>query len=136
MKPAAFLMALMFASSSLAAETEAQAPATIADPAAFADALQACTASSHTAPHPFMKGFVIEHAIAGEQDGACAYSQTMPGEMRMECKLSEAGRSGLAGEFREQAQGRMSGSTGAQPAWTGECEIVDKAGKRSPMSGG
>lgn len=114
----------------------ATGPAEIADTAAFADAMEQCTASSHLAPHPFMKGFVIRHAIAGEVDGACAYSQTMPGEMRMECRLSGAGRSGLAAEFREQAQGRMSGGTGEQPAWTGECEIVTKDGRRSPMSAG
>ncbi len=86
--------------------------------------------------HPFMRGFTIVHTITGEAGGGCAYSQTMPGDMRMECQLSESGRSGLAGEFREQAKGRMSGSTSAQPAWTSECEIVGKDGKRTPMSGG
>ena len=109
--------------------------AEIAAPAAFADALEACTVSRHAAPHPFMRTFTIEHAIAGERDGACAYSQTMPGEMRMECRLSKAGRSDLAGDLREQAQGRMSGGTGRQPAWSSQCEIVTKDGKRSPIGG-
>lgn len=136
MKPALMCLALLLATPVLAADpAPADGPADITDPAAFADALEACTAATHAAPHPFMKGFEIRHAITGESDGACAYSQTMPGDMRMECGLSEAGRRGLAGEFREQAQGRMSGSTGAQPAWTGECEIVAKDGKRTPMSG-
>ena len=76
---------------------------------------------------------MIDHAITGETGGACAYSQTMPGGMRMECKLSVDGRAGLAAEFREQAEGRMSGGTGAQPAWTRECEIVTRDGKRMPM---
>jgi hypothetical protein len=140
MKAALFSFALVLAAPVYAAApaapaaTEAAAPTT--DAAGFADALEACTAATHAAPHPFMKGFVIEHAIAGELDGACAYSQTMPGGMRMECKLSEAGRSGMAGDYREQAAGRMSGSTGSQPAWTSECEIVTKDGQRSPMGGG
>jgi hypothetical protein len=103
---------------------------------AFAEALVGCRVASHQGPHPFVKGFVIEHAIAGEADGACAYSQTMPGQMRMECKLSADGRAGLAAEFREQAEGRMSGGTGAQPAWTHECEIVTRDGKRMPMQPG
>ncbi|HQZ32650.1 MAG TPA: hypothetical protein PLG89_12415 [Arenimonas sp.] len=139
MKPALMLFALVFAAPVTASgpgADESRAAAAIADPAAFAEALEGCIAASHSAPHPFMKGFTIEHAITGEADGACAYSQTMPGDMRMECRLTEAGRSGLAGEFRQQAQGRMSGSTGAQPAWTSECEIVGKDGKRTPLSGG
>ena len=133
MNPTPIMLAAWLAVPALAAASPA---AEIAGPAAFADALEACTASTHSAPHPFMKGFVIRHSITGEQDGACAYSQTMPGDMRMECRLSDAGRNGLAGEFREQAQGRMSGGTGQQPAWTGECDIVAKDGKRTPMSGG
>lgn len=143
MKPALMLFALVLAAPALASEpaptptpaAKAPAPA-IADPAGFADALDACTAATHSAPHPFMKGFTIEHTITGEAGGGCAYSQTMPGDMRMECQLSASGRGGLAGEFREQAQGRMSGGTGKQPAWTGECEIVGKDGKRTPLSGG
>ena len=103
---------------------------------AFAEAIEACRAASHQAPHPFVRGFTIEHVVAGEQDGACAYSQTMPGEMRMECKLSKEGRAGLAAEFLAMAEGRMSGSTSAQPAWTGECEILTKDGKRLPMGQG
>lgn len=130
MKPALLVIAIVLAIPAGAAET---APAEIADPAAFADALDGCAPSTHAAPHPFMKGFVIQHAIAGEKDGACAYSQTMPGDMRMECGLTEAGRRDLAAEFREQAQGRMSGGTGKQPAWTAECDVVAKNGKRTPM---
>lgn len=137
---APLVLALMLAMPALAADPATAppadpAPATV-DPAAFAVALEACTAARHAAPHPFMKGFEIEHTIAGESDGTCAYSQTMPGGMRMECRLSDAGRRGLATEFREQAAGRMSGGTGKQPAWTAECEIVTKDGARSPMGGG
>ncbi len=130
MKPALLAIALLLTLPVRAADPAA---AQITDADSFAEALEACMPSSHAAPHPFMKGFVIQHVIAGEKDDACVYSQTMPGDMRMECRLSEAGRGGLAGEFREQAQGRMSGGTGEQPAWTSECEIVGKDGKRTPM---
>lgn len=105
------------------------------DVAPFADAVASCQPATHSAPHPFVKGFIIEHAIRGEVDGACAYTQSMPGGMRMECALSDAGREGLAEEFREQAKGRMSGGTSRQPGWTRDCEIVDNAGKRSRMGG-
>lgn len=133
MKTALLVFALALAVPALA--TESDAPA-LSDPAEFADALESCTVATHGAPHPFMKSFTIEHAITGGDDETCLYSQTMPGGMHMECRLSQAGRSGLATEFREQARGRMSGGTGEQPAWTSECEIVDGTGKRTPMSGG
>jgi hypothetical protein len=115
---------------------EAAAPAAGGAERAFAEALVGCRAATHQGPHPFVRGFVIDHAITGETDGTCAYSQTMPGEMRMECKLSVEGRAGLAAEFRAQAEGRMSGGTGEQPSWTRECEIVTRDGKRMPMQSG
>ncbi len=105
------------------------------DLAPFAEAVASCRPASHSGPHPFMKGFTIEHTIRGEVDGACGYTQSMPGGMTMECALSDAGREGLAEEFRQQAEGRLSGGTSRQPGWTRECEIVDNAGKRSPMGG-
>ncbi|WP_176693099.1 hypothetical protein [Arenimonas terrae] len=146
--PAAPVEPAAAASAAPAPAAETATPATPATPAAsaapagggaeraFAEALVGCRAATHQGPHPFVRGFVIDHAIAGETDGACAYSQTMPGEMRMECKLSVEGRAGLAAEFRAQAEGRMSGGTGEQPAWTRECEIVTRDGKRMPMQSG
>lgn len=103
---------------------------------AFAEALVGCRPAKHQGPHPFVRGFVIDHEIVGESDGACAYTQTMPGGMTMDCKLSSDGRAGLAAEFRELAEGRMSGGTGAQPGWTRDCEIVTKDGTRMPMQSG
>ena len=135
MSPELYILALVVALPAGAAASSEPTPVAIPDPAGFASALEACSLATHAGPHPFMKGFVIEHAITGTRDGTCAYSQTMPGGMRMECQLSEAGRAGLAAEFREQAAGRMSGSTSNPPAWTGECEIVGKDGKRTPMGG-
>ncbi|WP_374602525.1 hypothetical protein [Arenimonas sp.] len=108
-----------------------------ADPAAahlaFAAALEACVPASHQSPHPFVRDFVIEHAITGLDEGLCGYSQTMPGEMRMACRLDEAGRAGLAAEFRELAEGRMQGGTGEQPAWTGSCEVLTPDGGRMKL---
>ena len=114
----------------------AEAAPVAADPAAFADAVAACTAATRSEPHPFVKGFVIEHAITGETEGRCDYAQTMPGGMHMSCRLGEDGRAGLAQEFRDQAAGRMSGGTSQQKAWTTDCEIVTADGKRMPMQGG
>lgn len=100
---------------------------------AFAGHVAACEAASHQSPHPFVRGFTIDHAVAGETDGRCTYTQTMPGGMRMECGLSAEGRAALAHEFREMAEGRMSGSTESQATWTRECEIVTADGKRLPV---
>lgn len=100
---------------------------------AFAAALEACAPATHQTPHPFMRGFTIEHRITGENDGRCDYTQTMPGGMHMACRLGDAGRTALAAEFREMAAGHMSGGTGNAPAWTRDCEIVTADGKRTPM---
>lgn len=103
---------------------------------AFAEALVGCRPARHEGPHPFVKGFVIEHQITGETDATCAYTQSMPGGMTMDCKLSSEGRAALAAEFREMAEGRMSGGTASQPSWSRECEIVTQDGKRMPMQSG
>ena len=103
---------------------------------AFADQVQACEAGTHASPHPLMRGFTIEHEVTGAgEDGRCAYSQTMPGNMRMECRFDEANRAGFADQLREQAHGRLSGGTGQQPPWASDCEIVMADGKRQKMSG-
>lgn len=104
-----------------------------AETLAFAAALDACVPATHRTPHPFVRGFTIEHAITGENEGRCDYTQTMPGGMHMACRLTDPGRAALAAEFREMAEGRMSGGTGAQPAWTADCEVVSADGKRTPM---
>lgn len=132
MKPSVF--ALFLVSIPVAAIAAEEPPAAM-DPAAFADAVASCTPASRTEPHPFMKGFEIAHAVIGETDGRCDYTQSMPAGMHMACRLGEEGRAGLAEEFREQAAGRMSGGTGQQKAWTRDCEIVTADGKRTPMGG-
>ena len=108
------------------------------DPAAahlaFAAALEACVPASHRSPHPFVRDFVIEHEISGIDGETCGYSQTMPGNMHMACKLDQPGRVGLAAEFRELAEGRMSGGTGEQPGWTSGCEVVTADGKRMKLN--
>lgn len=134
-------IALLFCTATvLAAQDDsaapADAPASGAADRAFAEALVGCQAATHQGPHPFVSGFVIDHTIVGEVDGKCSYTQTMPGSMTMDCKLSEEGRASLATEFRDLAEGRMSGGTGSQPSWSRECEIVTKDGKRMPMQSG
>ena len=110
--------------------TEDRIEAGVAD---FAAALEACVPASHRSPHPFVRDFVIEHEISGLDGESCGYSQTMPGNMHMACKLDQPGRVGLAAEFRELAEGRMSGGTGEQPGWTSGCEVVTADGKRMKL---
>lgn len=102
---------------------------------AFATALDACKAGTANTPHPLMRTFVIEHVVSGEKAGACAYSQSMPGKMKMECGLSPAGRKAMAADIRNMATGgaMRGGTSQAQPAWAAECEIVTASGSRSPM---
>ena len=116
----------------------AQTLSTPAEVEAFATSLGSCTAAKAATPHPLMPSFVIEHAIDGEKEGACAYSQTMPGKMKMLCALSADGRKSLAADLRTLATGGpMKGSTSAPgPAWTKECEIEMPDGKRIPVTSG
>lgn len=116
----------------------AQALSTPAEVEAFAAALESCTAAKAATPHPLMRSFVIEHAIDGEKDKACAYSQTMPGKMKMFCAFSAEGRKGFAADLRTMAEGGpMKGSTAAAgPAWMKECEIEMPDGKRIPAATG
>lgn len=133
---AACLLLLPFAATA-GTDAVAESPAPDAATLTFADRVAACEAATHQGPHPFVPGFTIEHTLAGpREDGRCAYAQTMPGGMRMECAFDEAGRQGFAEEFREQAHGRMSGGTGEQDPWTRDCELVLPDGKRQPMAGG
>src|SRR5688572_25036572 len=149
MKPVACLALGLFVASAFAASPGTPAETPVASPAepvaeevpgvadrAFAEALVGCRPATHEGPHPFVKGFVIEHRITGESGDVCGYTQTMPGGMTMDCRLSADGRAALAAEFRELAEGRMSGGTGSPPGWTRECEIVTRDGKRMPMQSG
>lgn len=104
-------------------------------PAAFGRAIAACAPASFNMQHPLMPGFEIAHRIEGERDGLCRYTQTMPGDMHMECGFSEAGRKAYAAEFERMAAGQLSGSSGDKPAWADDCEIVMKDGKRLPAFG-
>lgn len=107
------------------------------DPAtlAFADALRACTPARHGTPHPFVRGFTSEHVVVGEDAGACAYTQSMPGGMSMACAFTEANRVAMAAEIAAAAGGRMSGGTGSRPAWAADCAIVTADGERTPFGG-
>lgn len=129
---------------SLSVVVAAQQPSAPAAPAlstpdqitAFASSLDACKPGKATTPHLLMKSFVIEHTVVGETNGACTYSQTMPGNMKMECSFSAAGRKAMAAELRNMATGgsMRGGTSQAQPEWAKECEIVTASGSRSPMA--
>lgn len=126
-----FLFSILAASGAVGA----QAADAAAETSAFATKLGTCEPAELSTPHPFMRGFDSQHRIEGEQQGACRYTQSMPGDMRMECALSAAGRTALADNLVEMAAGRMQGSTQAAPAWAKECEIVTADGKRMPAFG-
>jgi hypothetical protein len=119
----------------LPAAAAAQDPPAGDDPTAFAEALLACQPATMTIPHPLVRPFMVMHTVKGDEKGRCRYDQTMPGEMTMECAFSEDGRKAMAEEIRTLAGGTtLHGSTkGPQPAWTKECEIVTKDGKRMPF---
>lgn len=119
----------------LLAGSPASPPPAATDAAGFAQRVAACEPSAFSTPHPFVSGFDSEHRIAGEQDGTCRYTQSMPGGMRMECAFTEAGRQAFAAEFKALAAGRMQGGTDQAPAWTDECEIVTATGQRLPAFG-
>lgn len=130
-----FLLAVALAPAANAAAPGPDAPP--ADPAAlaFADALRACTAATHDSPHPFVRGFTSAHVVVGEREGRCAYTQTMPGGMVMECAFDAAHRADMADQIAGAAAGNLSGGTSRQPAWAGDCEIVTADGKRMPFGG-
>lgn len=113
----------------------AAAAASAPDAKAFATRLAACEAATFSHPHPLMRGFTTEHAIEGEREGACRTTQTMPGSMRMECALSDAGRKAYAAEFEAMAAGALQGSSKDPKPWQQECELVLPDGKRIPASG-
>lgn len=116
----------------------AQALSTPAEVEAFAAAVESCTPAKAATPHPLMQSFVIEHVVEGEKDKACAYSQTMPGKMKMFCAFSADGRKLFAADMRAMAAGdQMKGSTSAAgPAYMKECEIEMPDGKRIPAATG
>lgn len=131
---AAFL-AMLVSATVTAGAAQAPAPSTPADVAAFAAALESCTAATARTPHPLMASFTVEHTVSGEANGTCGYRQSMPGKMTMVCALSVEGRKALASDVRKMAAGEsMKGSTSAlQPPWARECEIELPSGARTPF---
>ncbi|MGE0047112.1 MAG: hypothetical protein AB7J28_09670 [Hyphomonadaceae bacterium] len=97
---------------------------------------EGCAPASCTQPHPLMRNFTIEHRVTGEESGACAYAQTMPGNMTMQCRFSAEGRAELAAQLREAAQSQSFSFSTRDPEaenyLTRECEIRDQAGRVIP----
>jgi len=75
-----------------------------------------------------MRSFLIDHRVAGSEGDRCVYTQTVPGNMLMACRLTPEGRMELAGLIREMERGNFSGGTGRQSAMTRECEVRDSDG--------
>lgn len=104
---------------------------------AFADALRACAPALCRHPHLFAPSFAIEHRISGPEADACAYSQSMPGDMLMTCRYSEAGRSEAASLMDDMFSGRQtsfsfSTSEPQDNAMTRECVVRDRDGAVIP----
>jgi hypothetical protein len=117
----------------LPAVSQPQEPALAAACAALPEALRGCAPATCQQPHPFMRSFTITHTVSGPDEAACAYTQSMPGDMVMSCRFSEAGRAEFALEVEEMLAGRMSGSTSAPAsATTRECEVRDRNGNLVP----
>ncbi len=111
----------------------ANEPRPVPDAAAFAAALDTCESARFSHPHPLMRGFDSAHAIQGERDGRCRYTQSMPGGMHMACAFDAAQRSAFAAEFEAMAAGRLQGGSGEAKTWQSACEIVTGDGKRMPL---
>lgn len=111
-----------------------EAPAPAAECTALPEALRGCAPAACLQPHPFMRGFQITHRVIGADGEACAYTQTMPGDMTMSCRFSEDGRVEMAASIEEMlTTGAMSGSTSAPAnAMTRECEIRGRDGAVIP----
>ncbi len=71
-------------------------------------AMAACTPGVCSQPHPFVEDFEIEHRIHGEDDGACVYAQTRPGNVEVECRLTPDGRQAQAAILDEIGRGVVS----------------------------
>lgn len=129
------LAGVSMAAAALSAQAPPPTPASQADVIAFAASLEGCTAAKVATAHPLMRTFVVEHTVSGEKAGVCAYAQTMPAKMTMECGFSAAGRKAMAAELRSSVSGApmRGGTSQAQPEWAKECEIVTASGARSPM---
>ena len=75
---------------------------------ALAAAMPGCTPGVCRQPHPFVEDFEIEHRIRGEDDGACVYAQTRPGNVEVECRLTSDGREAQAEILDEIGRGVVS----------------------------
>jgi hypothetical protein len=118
----------------IATPQKAAPPAIDVEP--FAAALEECKPATQEMPHPLMPNVTIKHTVIGEKDGKCAYTQSMPGNMAMECAFTPETRKGMADQLRWMAKdSHVSGSTKAPlTGWMKECEIVMPSGQRVPAA--
>jgi len=125
------LSAVVIVVSAVAARQDLSSPV---EAGAFVAALETCAASKMRAPHPLMASFVVDHTILGEENGACGYTQTMPGKMTMVCALTPSGRKQLAADMKVMTSGgaMRAGTSQLQPGWFKECQIELPNGNRVP----
>jgi hypothetical protein len=128
---AALALATSIGCAQTTASPQSSAP-TAASCQALPAALRGCEAITCNEPHPFVRSFTMEHRVAGPDGDRCGYTQRMPGDMSMSCRLSEEGRNEMAAQVEEMARGNLSGGTGRQNAMTRECEVRDSSGTVVP----
>lgn len=139
--PGFFAAAALLLAAACAAPSPNGGAASLSAPAAancesFAEALRACAPAACRQPHPIVPNFTIEHRVTGVEDGACAYTQSVPGDMHMSCRFSERGRMEVAEQMQDMLSGRQtnfsfsfSTSDPAQDtALTRECALLDSNG--------
>jgi hypothetical protein len=93
-----------------------------------------------------VSGFTVEHRVVGQHAEGCAYTQSVPDDMVMSCRLSDVGRSDMASQLEDMLSGRQRSfsfrfSTADPPqdnAMTRECILHDRSGTIIPwgVSGG
>lgn len=142
---ACFLLGVLLLAPGCAPQAPPQRGAALAAQAtahcgALGEALRACAPASCSQPHPLVSSFTIEHRVVGRDGEACAYTQSVPGDMAMSCQLSEAGRSDLASQLDDLLSGSQSSfsfrfSTADPPqdnTMTRECVLRDRGGNVIP----
>ena len=129
---AALALTVVAACAQTAASPQPASPTVAATCQALPDALRGCAPMTCGQPHPFVRSFTIEHRVVGPDGDRCGYSQTMPGEMTMTCRFTEAGRAEMAAQVEAMERGSLSGGTGQQSAMTRDCEVRDSSGSVVP----
>lgn len=135
----AFIAAIALAACTPTENTAAPqaADVVLADCAQLPAALRACAPIACGQPHMLVRDFTIKHQIDGRDGGLCRYSQTVPGDMLMSCRFSEAGAEEVASQHEDMQDGEFSFSYSSddpeqQNAMTRECVLTGPDGAVIP----